>query len=46
MPDELIGAEIRRVTRKGERLVWDILEDVTKVFFTYNADRVSDGEAG
>ena len=23
------------VTRKGERVVWDIEEDVTKVFFTY-----------
>ncbi|MCP4327093.1 MAG: DUF861 domain-containing protein [Alphaproteobacteria bacterium] len=25
------------VTRKGERLQWDIREDVTKVFFTYDA---------
>ncbi len=25
-------------TRKGERVVWDILEDVTKVFFTSNLD--------
>ncbi len=24
-------------TRKGERLTWDIKEDVTKVFFTYNS---------
>ena len=23
-------------TRKGERIVWDIIEDVTKVFFTYD----------
>ena len=23
-------------TRKGERVTWDIQEDVTKVFFTYN----------
>jgi uncharacterized cupin superfamily protein len=29
-------------TRKGERVTWDIQEDVTKVFFTYN----SAGEAG
>ena len=29
-------------TRKGERVTWDIQEDVTKVFFTYNAD----GEVG
>lgn len=25
-------------TRKGERVTWDILEDVTKVFFTYNSN--------
>ena len=25
-------------TRKGERLLWDILEDVTKVFFTHDRD--------
>ena len=25
-------------TRKGERVVWDIHEDVAKVFFTYNRD--------
>ena len=25
-------------TRKGERVVWDVHEDVTKVFFTYNRD--------
>ena len=25
-------------TRKGERVIWDIQEDVTKVFFTYNCD--------
>ena len=24
--------------RKGDRVVWDVLEDVTKVFFTYNKD--------
>ena len=25
-------------TRKGERLVWDVLEDVKKVFFTHDRD--------
>lgn len=25
-------------TRKGERVVWDVLEDVKKVFFTYDRD--------
>ena len=25
-------------TRKGERITWDIVEDVKKVFFTYDAD--------
>ena len=25
-------------TRKGERVVWDILEDVTKVFYSANLD--------
>ena len=30
------------VTRKGERVTWDIQETVTKVFFTYNID----GESG
>jgi uncharacterized cupin superfamily protein len=25
-------------TRKGERIVWDIIEDVTKVFFTHDRD--------
>lgn len=25
-------------TRKGERLVWDVIEAVEKVFFTYNRD--------
>ena len=25
-------------TRKGERVTWDIQEDVAKVFFTYNSD--------
>ncbi len=25
-------------TRKGDRVVWDVLEDVTKVFFTHNKD--------
>lgn len=25
-------------TRKGERVTWDIQEDVIKVFFTYNAN--------
>ncbi|MGB0385155.1 MAG: cupin domain-containing protein [Ardenticatenaceae bacterium] len=25
-------------TRKGERVVWDVIEEVTKVFFTYNRD--------
>lgn len=25
-------------TRKGERVVWDVLENVTKVFFSYNPD--------
>ncbi len=28
-------------TRKGERVVWDIREDVTKVFFSANLDRDS-----
>ena len=28
------------VTRKGERLVWDVLEDVRKVFFTHDRDGV------
>ena len=27
-------------TRKGERLVWDVLEDVKKVFFTHDRDGV------
>ena len=27
-------------TRKGERIVWDIIEQVEKVFFTYNRDGV------
>ena len=27
-------------TRKGERLVWDVLEDVKKVFFTHDSDGV------
>ena len=26
------------LTRKGERVVWDIQETVTKLFFTYNRD--------
>ena len=25
-------------TRKGEHLIWDVLEDVKKVFFTYERD--------
>ena len=25
-------------TRKGERVIWDIQQDATKVFFTYNRD--------
>ena len=25
------------VTHRGETLVWDVIEDVRKVFFTYNA---------
>ena len=25
-------------TRKGERVTWDIIEDVTKVFFSYSPD--------
>lgn len=25
-------------TRKGERILWEIIEDVTKVFFTYDED--------
>ena len=29
-------------TRKGERVVWDVHEDVTKVFFTYNRDGIPD----
>jgi len=29
-------------TRKGERVTWDILEEVTKVFFTYNSTGKSD----
>ena len=27
-------------TRKGERLVWDVIEAVEKVFFTYNRDGI------
>ena len=27
-------------TRKGERVVWDVLEDVKKVFFTHDHDGV------
>lgn len=27
-------------TRKGERVVWDVLEDVKKVFFTHDRDGV------
>ena len=30
------------VTRKGERVVWDIQEAVTKIFFTYNRDGQAD----
>ena len=26
------------VTQKGERVTWDVVEDVTKVFFTYDRD--------
>ncbi len=29
-------------TRKGERVTWDILEEVTKLFFSYNSDGVAD----
>ena len=29
-------------TRKGERLTWDIKEEVTKVFFTYNSSADTD----
>lgn len=29
-------------TYKGERVTWDIREDVTKVFFTYNRDGVAE----
>ena len=29
-------------TRKGERVTWNILESVTKVFFTHNRDGVPD----
>ena len=29
-------------TRKGERVIWDIRQDVTKVFFTHLGDRSSD----
>ena len=29
-------------TRKGERVIWDIQQDVTKVFFTYNRDGMPD----
>ena len=29
-------------TRKGERVTWDILEEVTKLFFSYNCDGVAD----
>ena len=29
-------------TRKGERVIWDIQQDVTKVFFTYNRDGKAD----
>jgi len=29
-------------THKGERVTWDILEDVTKVFFTYDCDGSDD----
>ena len=25
-------------TREGERVVWDVVEDVTKVFFSYSDD--------
>ena len=25
-------------TRKGERVIWDVLEDVTKVFYSVNTD--------
>lgn len=31
-------------TRKGERLTWDIQEEVTKVFFTYNSAADSDDQ--
>ena len=29
-------------TQKGERVVWDILEEVTKVFFTFDRDGIDD----
>lgn len=29
-------------TRKGERVIWDVHEDVTKVFYTYNRDGAAD----
>ena len=33
-------------TRKGERIVWDIIEDVTKVFFTYDRDGEASEHSG
>ena len=32
-------------TQKGERVTWDVLEDVTKVFFTHNRDGIDDTSA-
>ena len=32
------GAGDSFFTRKGEKIVWDIIEQVEKVFFTYNRD--------
>ncbi len=36
--EDLFGPGDSFFTRKGDRVVWDVLEDVTKVFFTYNRD--------
>ena len=29
-------------TRKGERVTWDIVEPVTKIFYAYNRDGITD----
>ena len=38
--EHLFGPGDTFFTRKGERLVWDVIEPVTKIFFTHDVDGV------